>query len=240
MTGSLVSPELRTRVRGLATPIAVGLGRLGLTPNALTVIGFIGTAVAALAASQQAWLVAGLLVLVFGIFDLFDGTLARATGKVTTFGAFLDSTLDRTGEAIVYLGIAAGCLAAAFSLGALLAATAMAAAFLVSYARAKAESLGHSPGSGMIGVGLAPREVRLTLLVLGLLLTGLSGGLRIPADARFFGGGTWILGDADGSGVLALTLGLITVLASITTIQRILHVRAQAGTHSEPNHPSGN
>ncbi|MBI3750629.1 MAG: CDP-alcohol phosphatidyltransferase family protein, partial [Chloroflexi bacterium] len=99
MTGSLVSPELRSRVRGLATPIAVGLGRLGLTPNALTVIGFVGTAVAAYAASQQAWLVAGILVLAFGIFDLFDGTLARATGKVTTFGAFLDSTLDRAGEA---------------------------------------------------------------------------------------------------------------------------------------------
>lgn len=167
MTGSLVSPALRDRVRGLAIPIATGLGRLGLTPNALTVIGFLGTCVAAYAAALQAWLIAGLLVLVFGIFDLFDGTLARATGQTSRFGAFLDSTLDRAGEAIVYLGVAAGSLAAGFWFGAFLAMAAMAAAFLVSYVRAKAESLGFAPGSGMVGVGLAPREVRIVILVLG-------------------------------------------------------------------------
>ena len=114
MNGSLVSPATRQRVRDLATPIALGFGRLGLTPNALTVIGFLGTCVAAYAAANLSWLLAGVLVLAFGIFDLFDGTLARATGQASTFGAFLDSTLDRAGEALVYIGIAAGCLAANF------------------------------------------------------------------------------------------------------------------------------
>jgi phosphatidylglycerophosphate synthase len=228
VTGSLVSPALRQRVRGLATPVARALGRLGLTPNALTAVGFLGTCVAAYAAASQAWAIAGVLVLTFGIFDLFDGTLARATGRVTTFGAFLDSTLDRAGEAIVYIGIIWGCLAAGFLLGAILSAAAMAAAFLVSYVRAKAESLGYSPGSGMIGVGLAPREVRLGVLVFGLLLTELFGGLKINADCTFWGGCLYTLGDADGSGGLAFSLGLITFLATITVIQRILHVRAQA------------
>ena len=205
MTGSLVSPTTRQRVRDLATPIARGLGRLGLTPNALTVIGFTGTAVAAYAAATQAWLAAAILVLAFGIFDLFDGTLARATGRVSRFGAFLDSTLDRAGEAVVYVGIAAGCMAAGFVLGAILAPLALAAAFMVSYTRAKAESLGFGTGSGLASVGLAPREVRIVILVLGLLTAAGSS--------------------LDG---LALALLLIASLATITTIQRILHVRGQS------------
>jgi CDP-diacylglycerol--glycerol-3-phosphate 3-phosphatidyltransferase len=209
VTGSLVSPTTRQRVRDLATPVARGLGRLGLTPNALTVIGFLGTCVAAYAAVTQAWLAAGILVLVFGIFDLFDGTLARATGRVSRFGAFLDSTLDRAGEAVVYVGVMGGLLAADLAAGAILAAAAMASAFLVSYVRAKAESLGFSPGSGMVNVGLAPREVRIVILALGLLIAGLAAP-RIGLDA------------------LTAALAIIAILATITTIQRILHVRGQS------------
>src|SRR6185295_17400879 len=147
VTGSLVSPATRQRVRGLATPIATALGRLGLSPNALTLIGFLGTCVAAVAAASQWWLAAGVLVLAFGIFDLFDGTLARATGRATKLGAFLDSTFDRAGEGIVYVGIAAGCLAVDFAFGAIAAMTAMTASFMVSYTRAKAESLGFAAGT---------------------------------------------------------------------------------------------
>ena len=231
MNGSFVSAATRQRVRDLATPIARGLGRLGLTPNALTVIGFLGTCVAAFAAVNQLWLVAGVLVLAFGIFDLFDGTLARATGTTSRFGAFLDSTFDRAGEAIVYVGIAAGCLAAGFDLGAILAASAMAAAFMVSYTRAKAEGLGFSPGTGMANVGFAPREVRLGILAVGLIVIGLAGrvgglpegfvcpGLSLCVDPQtFFAGNT----------TMVIALGLITILATLTTIQRTLDVRAQS------------
>ena len=76
----------------------------------------------------------------------------------------MDSVFDRAGEGVVYVGIAAGCVAAGFDAGAILAAAAMAAAFMVSYVRAKSESLGFTPGSGMAAVGLAPREVRIVLL----------------------------------------------------------------------------
>ena len=225
MTGSFVSPATRERVRGLATPVATGLGRLGLTPNALTIIGFLGTCIAAWAAATQQWLLAGVLVLAFGIFDLFDGTLARATGRASRFGAFLDSTFDRAGEAIVYIGIAIGCLAGGFPAGAILAAAAMAASFMVSYTRAKSEALGFTPGTGMANVGLAPREVRIAILTLGLLLAPRplvdplpAGQVCIDSFCEPFPGG-----------LLAVALGLIAVLAIITTIQRILHVRAQAG-----------
>jgi CDP-diacylglycerol---glycerol-3-phosphate 3-phosphatidyltransferase len=235
VTGSFVSDATRQRVRDLATPVARGLGRLGLSPNALTLIGFIGTCVAAFAAASQQWLVAGVLVLAFGIFDLFDGTLARATGTTSRFGAFLDSTFDRAGEAIVYVGIAAGCLAAGFDLGAVLAASAMAAAFMVSYTRAKAEGLGFSPGTGMASIGFAPREVRLAVLTLALIAAGamIEGGalvidcsVIVPPDSLMdcFSDGLPTMA----ARVLALGLGAITVLATLTTIQRTLDVRAQS------------
>ena len=223
MTGSVVSPAMRQRVRDLATPVARALGRLGLTPNALTVIGFVGTCVAAFAAASQAWLIAGILVLAFGVFDLFDGTLARATGRVTKLGAFLDSTLDRAGEGIVYVGLAAGLLAVGGGAGSILAAAAMAAAFMVSYARAKAESLGFATGSGMANVGLAPREVRIAILTLGLLAAGL-----IPTTAVVCVKAPCPQPIGLGMGVLLGSLALIAILALITTIQRILHVRAQS------------
>lgn len=225
MTGSFVSPATRQRVREMATPIATGLGRLGLTPNALTLIGLVGTCVAAYAAANQSWLVAGVLVLTFGIFDLFDGTLARATGRATKLGAFLDSTFDRAGEGIVYIGIAAGSAAAGFSQGAVLAGAAMAASFMVSYTRAKAESLGFSPGSGLMNVGLAPREVRIAILAIGLIWLGLAPG---PIDATIINGVAARTMGGLRELVLTGTLGLITILATITTIQRILHVRAQS------------
>ena len=236
MTGSLVSAGTRDRVRGLATPVARGLGRLGLSPNALTLIGFLGTCVAAWAAASQLWLLAGVLVLVFGIFDLFDGTLARATGRATRLGAFLDSTFDRAGEAIVYIGIAGGCLMAGFDIGATLAGTAMAASFMVSYTRAKSESLGFTPGTGMANVGLAPREIRLAVLSLGLVSAAITGELSSTVILNTcsglppvqLGGCPDTVVWSTAANILAATLGLITILATLTTIQRILHVRAQA------------
>jgi phosphatidylglycerophosphate synthase len=211
--GSVVSPEMRARVRGAAIPIALAFGRMGLTPNALTVIGFGIAVVAAFAAAQQAWLAAGLLVVFGGVFDLFDGALARATNKVSRLGAFLDSVFDRAGEAVLYVGIAIGTLIAGHERGAVLAATAMGASFMVSYARAKSESLGFTPGTGMANVGVAPREVRLILLTLGLLASGVSGG-------------------SSGAQILDVTLALITILATVTTIQRIVHVTRQTPPES--------
>jgi len=231
MIGSLVSPELRARVRGLVVPIALGFGRLGLTPNALTVLGFGISVAAGVAAARGAWTAAGLLVIFGGIFDLFDGALARATNRVSRLGAFLDSVLDRASEAVLYVGIAIGSLAAGFQVGAILAAAAMAASFMVSYARAKSESLGFTPGTGMANIGVAPREVRLVLLTAGLLLVGTAGGpAPIDCGNLFCIGGDWGMGSI----VLVASLGLIAVLATITTVQRIIHVTRQAPPEATP------
>jgi phosphatidylglycerophosphate synthase len=216
VSGSLVSPETRARVRGLMTPIAVGLGRLGLTPNGLTLIGFGIAIIAAGLAVAQLWLPAGLLVLFGGVFDLFDGALARATGTASPLGAFMDSTFDRWGEAIVYIGVIWGAMTLGIDLAVVLGAVAMGSAFMVSYTRAKSESLGFAPGTGMANVGLAPREIRIVILTIGLVLAGLlpatADGAATPPNAI----------------ALELALGLIAVLATITTIQRIVVTWNQA------------
>ena len=217
---------LRTRVRGFAEPLARSLGRLGLSPNHLTLIGFGVALIAAAAAVAQLWFVAGALVLFGGAFDLLDGALARATGRVSRFGAFMDSVFDRWGEGAIYVGIAWGCVEAGFGWGAVLSAAALASAVMVSYTRAKSEGLGFTSGTGMASVGVAPREIRILLLSLGLVGTGALGGLNVIYDSGF-GGYAWF-GVHDGSRVLALALSLIAILATLTTIQRIVHVLNQS------------
>ncbi len=206
MSGSFVSPELRGRVRAMAEPIGRGMARVGLSPNALTLIGFGIAVLAAIAAGAQAWLLAGILVIFGGVFDLFDGGLARATGQVSRLGGFMDSVFDRWGEGVVYVGVVIGCLFADFDWGVILTAAAMTSAFMVSYTRAKAENQGFTPGSGMAEVGLAPREVRIAILTIGMLLTG---GMASTTP-------------------LAIALGLIAFLGTITTIQRIVVTINQA------------
>jgi phosphatidylglycerophosphate synthase len=230
VSGSFVSPELRAKVRGLAEPIGLAFARVGLSPNALTVIGFLIACAGAVAAVVQAWLLAGVLVIVGGLFDMFDGMVARATGKVSKAGAFLDSVFDRWGEGVVYVGIIVGDGLARADLVAFAAAVAMSSAFMVSYTRARAESLGFAPPSGMGAVGLAPREVRLVILTLGLVLADVLGGVGVAEC----GGSLLCLGpDAlGGTAILLVSLALIALLATITTVQRIVVTLRQA-SHAE-------
>ena len=227
MSGSIVSPELRAKVRGLIVPVALGLARVGLTPNALTVIGFLIACVAAVAAGAQAWLLAGFLVIFGGVFDLFDGAVARATGKVSKLGGFLDSTFDRWGEGVIFVGIAWGGLEMGLTRPVILSSLAMVSAFMVSYTRAKAENMGFTSGAGMAAVGLAPREVRIVILTIGLIAAGLLPGLPANTDAP--GAVAYPLSAL----ALEVSLGLIALLATITTIQRILHTVRQAADQQQ-------
>jgi len=204
---SFVSQSMRARVRGAVTPIALAAGKVGLTPNGLTVIGFLISGGAAAAAATQNWILAAALVIFGGSFDMLDGGLARAQNRVTRFGAFLDSTLDRWGEGVVYIGIVAGCSKAGFTFGEVAAVAAAVSSFQVSYTRAKAETLGlHGE------VGIAPRAERLVVLAIGLALAGLDGGVGSMARGQ-----NW----------LAWALAIIVISTSITAVQRTLHVRTQ-------------
>lgn len=236
-----ISNESRARVKGVFEPIALAMGRAGLTPDALTLIGFAITTVGAVLLAFQLWLVGGLVVFVGGVFDMFDGTLARATGKVSKLGAFMDSVFDRWGEAIVYLGIVIGASGSAWAWSPLwtdrmhvlvlpsLAAFAMGSAFMVSYARAKSEGLGFTEGTGMAAVGLMPREIRLVVLSLGLVASGIAGGPRTALEMG--------VAAADGGGWLALALAVIGIGATATVIQRIVHVRRQAARQAAASIP---
>lgn len=221
-----LSDASRTRVKDAFEPIALAMGRAGLTPDMLTLIGFGITVVGAILLAGQLWLAGGLVVFVGGVFDMFDGTLARATGRVSALGAFMDSVFDRAGEGAVYVGLIAGLSAAGWPGGPAFAAAAMAGAFMVSYARAKAEGLGFSPGSGMAAVGIMPREVRLVILTVGLVFGGLFGTVIMVEPGGLLGAS----GAAVPLGILIIdvALALIAVGAVITVIQRILHVRRQA------------
>jgi CDP-diacylglycerol--glycerol-3-phosphate 3-phosphatidyltransferase len=217
-----ISNATRSRIKKLGEPIALALGRLGLTPDALTLIGFVITAVGAVLLANQLWLAGGLVVFGGAAFDMFDGVLARATGRVSRFGAFLDSVFDRWGEALVYVGLVWGTLDLGLWRPVVLAAAAMAAAFMVSYTRAKSEGLGFSSGTGLAAIGLAPREVRIVILTLGLVVAGILPGY--PEDMDTPGAQAYPLSAL----ALEAALGLIAVLGTVTVIQRILHTRAQA------------
>jgi CDP-diacylglycerol--glycerol-3-phosphate 3-phosphatidyltransferase len=201
-----ISNDSRARIKRIFEPIALGMGRVGLTPDGLTLIGFGITVVGAILVGFQLWTIGGIVVFIGGAFDMFDGTLARATGKVSKLGAFMDSVFDRWGEAVVYLGIAWGAVLADAAAVAILATAALGAAFMVSYTRAKSEGLGFSPGIGMAAIGVMPREIRLIVLSLGLIVAGATANLTI----------------------LSAALAIIAIGAVITVIQRILQTRSQA------------
>ncbi len=163
----MISERIGNLIRGRLLVVGRALAGLGLTPNALTVIGVVlNIAVAVIIAIGQAQ-VGGALLLVASAFDMLDGAVARATGASSRFGGFLDSTLDRYSEAVVYGGVLIYLLDRPddAKTGAILVFVASAGALLISYARARAEAAGYKAS-----VGLAARPERVILLALCLLI----------------------------------------------------------------------
>jgi len=201
---SRVKHGYTTGARTLASRSIGGLARTRVTPNALTTAGVslcLAASVLVFFENRNPWLFywAGALAFVVGsILDILDGALARAGGKTTPFGAFLDSTTDRIGE-----GAMLGAIALVFhrydhpvALG--LAFAGVAGSFLVSYTRARAEALGLR---GDVGIG--SRAERVVVITAGLVLAPIS---------------IWLLVGA---------ISLLTATAWLTVLQRILYVRKQ-------------
>jgi len=154
-------------VRRNAQRLAAALARLPVTPNQVTVAGMLATFVAGALAGFGYLLAAGIVLAVSGTFDILDGALARATKASYPYGAFLDSTTDRYSEGAVYLGIAAYFLThptADMDIRVLGCMLALAGSYLVSYVRARAQSLGFK-----CDVGLFARPERVVATVIGLL-----------------------------------------------------------------------
>jgi CDP-diacylglycerol---glycerol-3-phosphate 3-phosphatidyltransferase len=192
----------RPQINRVVEPVARRVAAMGVTPDALTIIGTIGVAGGALAFYPRGEFLVGTLVITAFVFsDLLDGAVARVTGSSGTWGAFLDSTLDRVGDGAIFGSLAlwyAGdgdnltlCAVALYDL---------VAGALTSYAKARAESLGMT-----CNVGIAERSERLIAV---LVLTGLSGIFDAP-----------VLRDIALWGLAAAT--------TITVVQRIVEVRRQ-------------
>ncbi len=154
--------------RLLAQPlarVANWLVRFGITPNMVTYAGFALAVVTAvtLGAGYLRW--GGLLMVVAALFDTLDGAIARETGQTSRFGAFLDSTLDRYSESVVFLGLAVYYSASAqYRMELILVFVAIVGSYMVSYTRARAEALDIECKGGLL-----QRPERIILLAAGLV-----------------------------------------------------------------------
>lgn len=147
----------------LDNPLSSITKRIPLSPNTLTIIGFLITAIAALILPYHL-LLGGLLILFGGIFDMLDGIVARTTGKTTKFGAFLDSVLDRCSDALLFLAASWYFVQMDNFTGASISLATLVGAFLISYTRARTEGLGESCHTGIM-----ERPERVVLLAFGAL-----------------------------------------------------------------------
>lgn len=192
--------ELFTR---LFSPLARVLLRLGVSPDAVTLLGTAGVSASALILfplGQLFWGVVAITLFVFS--DVMDGIMARLTDRKGRWGGFLDSTLDRVQDDAIFLGLALWFYGGGHdgAIGAL-AVVCILLGNLVSYARAKAESLGYRAN-----IGIAERAERLVSV---LVVTGLCG-LGLPTPFLFW------------------TLVVLAAASVVTVVQRVLAVRTQA------------
>lgn len=196
----LNNASARRAVAGAVDPIARGLLRAHVSPDAVTIVGTLGTCVAALAFyPRQQWVVGTLVIALFVFSDLIDGTMARMSGRSGPWGAFLDSTLDRVADGAVFGGILLGLAHAGDLRSAGAALACLVGGGVVSYAKARAESIGVE-----CNVGIAERAERLAVAVLAAFVHGLG----VPY-------------------VLPVAMWLLAVLTWVTVGQRIVHVRRQ-------------
>ncbi len=157
--------QYKERIAGWTDPFARFLLRLHLRPNHLTILGLGVSLLAALALARGRGRVAGCLLILSGLFDFFDGSLARLSGQGTSFGAFLDSVIDRYSDLVVLLGLLSLFIQAGRNSEVLLTMGVLVGTVMVSYTKARAQSIGVA-----CEVGLMERPERQICLIAGALL----------------------------------------------------------------------
>jgi CDP-diacylglycerol---glycerol-3-phosphate 3-phosphatidyltransferase len=187
----------------LMAPVARLLLRLGVSPDAVTLVGTLGVAAGALIFFPQGELAIGVVVVTVFVFsDMVDGQMARLSDRTSSWGAFLDSTLDRIGDAAVFAGLVLWFAGGGDALWlAALALYCLVMGNLTSYARARAESLGMQAKGG-----IAERADRLVLILVATFFADVLGFLPL----------------------LVTALVLLAVASTVTVVQRVVGVRRQA------------
>ncbi len=171
-----LSDSAREVVGVLFLPLARWADRVGISANAVTVLGFVLNAIGGVMLSMGRFGLAAVLITLGGTLDGLDGLIARAAGKVSPFGAFLDSVLDRWSETVAFLGLLIWYLQAGKSAEVILIYVALASSLLVSYTRARAEGIGAQCKGGAF-----TRLERVIVFVAGLILNQMTIALWILA-----------------------------------------------------------
>ncbi len=172
----MLSERLREWTQGIRAPIGRALGGLGISPNGLTVLGYLVSLLVAYVLATGRLQAGGVLVALAALFDALDGTVARAMGRTSTFGAFFDSVMDRFSEATVLFGLFLWYSHIGARTELALIYVTIVGSLMVSYARARAEGLGMQ-----CKVGLLTRFERVALLVIGLVIRRVSLALWVMA-----------------------------------------------------------
>lgn len=188
---------MRRRMKGVVEPLADAFLRLGVTPNMMTLLGLGLNVVGAILIAGGAMTAGGLFILIGGPFDGLDGAMARRLGQPTKFGAFVDSVTDRWSEMLILMGLLFYYLSSGHPqalLYSMLVFLATMGSVMVSYTKARAETLGFD-----CNVGVLTRMERYLVMAPALVL-------NLP----------WV------------ALWIVAILANVTALQRLWHVRAQA------------
>lgn len=159
----------------LDKPLSPLARKITVNPNTITITGFIITTIAAITLSQNLF-AGGMLILLGGLFDMFDGIVARSSGRTTDFGAFLDSVLDRYSDSFILLGFGWYFFKEGSAAGMALSAGTLTGTLIISYAKARAEGLGRSCHTGLL-----ERPERILIMIFGALT-----GLVLPVMCILF------------------------------------------------------
>jgi CDP-diacylglycerol---glycerol-3-phosphate 3-phosphatidyltransferase len=193
--------SVRSGITRVAEPVARGLLGVGVSPNAVTVAGTVGVLIGAIGFGARGHLITGLVIVTLSaLTDVLDGTMARLRGGPSTFGAFLDSSMDRIADGAIFASVAYWLAVSGNRPGAVAALICLVAGGIVSYVKARAEGLGMT-----CNVGIAERAERLILVGIGGLLSGIGVSWGLPA-----------------------ALWLLAALSLVTVWQRIAHVHRQS------------
>ncbi len=217
--------RIKKQAYNFLDPLISLLAKMGLTPNIITLIGFfitiLASAVLIVGAEKgqrgdpKYITMFGVVLLLAGLFDMLDGQLARKTGKMTVFGAFFDSIIDRYSEMIMFFGIAYYLVSYDYFLSGIFAFIAMIGSIMVSYARARAEGLGYE-----CKVGMMQRPERILLIGISALLYGLvysvAGVFKIKVDGILL---------FENISVFTVPIFILAILTNYTAYQRIEYCR---------------
>ncbi len=211
---------LQLGIYKVINPLVHGLIKIGITPNVVTTMGFLGNLVAAVIFVYAAlknegaidfdlvW-IAGLVLILSSLLDMFDGQVARIGNMQTTFGAMYDSVLDRYSELVTLGGVCYMLMSGGYLAGSIITFAALVGSLMVSYVRARAEGLDIE-----CKIGLMQRPERVVVTCLGAIACGVYGSC---AETVCF----------DPVLILIVAMGIIAVLANITAFARIAHCRKQ-------------